>query len=66
MLYKIEQHEKGGTWATETVILCICLLWAFCYALCWLAVQSCSLVVCVAPGAFLKAVYTGYHGYACS
>ena len=27
---------------------------------------QCSLVVCVAPGAFLKAVYAGYHGYACS
>ena len=25
-----------------------------------------SLVVCVAPGVFLKTVYTGYHGYACS
>ena len=36
----------------------------FCYAFCWLAMQSCSLVVCVAPGAFLKAVYAGYHGYA--
>ena len=44
--------------------LYFCLFWAFCYALCWLAMQSCSLVVCVVPGAFLKAVYAGYHGYA--
>ena len=54
------------------LFLCICLCQAFSvfassghfvmFSVGWL----CSLVVCVAPGAFLRAVYAGYHGYAFS